>query len=278
MTALAAIGDWEQTWQVPNAAAAVITAAGVVETFGDPDRPYPLASVTKLLTAYAVLAGIEEGALGLDDPAGPPDSTVRHLLAHTSGYGFESDSPAITRPGSKRIYSNRGIEELATHFAKVSGIGFETYLAEGVLEPLGLAATELVGSPAYAGRSTVTDLAAFTRELISPALLADETLEAAIAVHFPGLPGILPGLGRFNPLDWGLGFERNFGREGHWTGTAVSRSGFGHFGASGTFLWVDPQAGVGCVCLTDQDFGDWAKQAWPALCAAVVAEYGSNLP
>jgi CubicO group peptidase (beta-lactamase class C family) len=232
--------------------------------------------VTKLLSAYAVLAGIEEGALALDDPAGPVDSTVRHLLAHTSGYGFESDSPAVTRPGSKRIYSNRGIEELAAHFTKVTGIGFGTYLGEGVLEPLGLAATELRGSPSYAGRSTAGDLSVFVRELMRPRLLAAETLNQAVDVHFPGLPGILPGLGRFNPLDWGLGFERNFGRPGHWSGTAVSRSGFGHFGAAGTFLWVDPQAGVGCVVLTDHDFGDWAKQAWPALCTAVIAEYGSK--
>jgi len=274
MTALAGMTDWQPLWQVPNAAAAVITADGVVETFGEQDRSFELASVTKLLSGYAVLAGIEEGALGLDDPAGPSDSTVRHLLAHTSGYGFESDSPAIARPGSKRIYSNRGIEELAGHFAKVTGIDFDTYLSEGVLDPLGLGATELYGSPAFAARSTVTDLAVFVRELLGPALLAPETLEAAISVQFPGLPGILPGLGRFNPLDWGLAFERNFGRPGHWAGTRVSQAGFGHFGAAGTFVWVDPEAGVGCVCLTDLAFGDWAKQAWPGVCDAVLQEYG----
>lgn len=275
MTALAELGGWQETWQVPNSAAAVITADGVVESFGDPDRPFGLASVTKLLTAYAVLAGIEEGALGLEDPAGPPEATVRHLLAHTAGYGFESEAPVLARPGSKRIYSNRGIEVLTAHFAEVTGIAFESYLVEGVLQPLGLTSTELVGSPAHAARSTATDLACFVQELLNPALLARETLDDAVAVQFPGLAGILPGLGRFNPLDWGLGFERNFGRPGHWAGTTLSRSGFGHFGASGTFLWVDPDAGVGCICLTDLEFGEWAKQAWPALSDAVRREYGS---
>jgi CubicO group peptidase (beta-lactamase class C family) len=268
---------WPETWQVPNTAAAVVTADGVVETFGDPDRQFQLASVTKLLTAYAVLAGIEEGALGLDDPAGPPDATVRHLLAHAAGYGFESDAPVVARPGTKRIYSNRGIEVLADYFTEVTGVAFESYLSEGVLEPLGLSATELIGSPAEAARSTVNDLAGFVRELLNPALLAAQTLDDAVAVHFPGLPGILPGLGRFNPLDWGLGFERNFGRPGHWAGTMISRSGFGHFGARGTFLWVDPEAGLGCVCLSDRDFGDWAKQAWPALGDAVLQEYRPTL-
>jgi CubicO group peptidase (beta-lactamase class C family) len=275
MTALAGIDSWPDTWQVPNTAAAVITADGVVETYGDLDRRYRLASVTKLLTAYAVLAGTEEGALELDDPAGPPQASVRHLLAHTAGYGFESDAAVIARPGAKRIYSNRGFEELGTHFEKVTGISLAAYLAEGVLEPLGLTATELTGSPAYGAESSVTDLARFVSELLNPVLLARQTLEEAVAVQFPGLPGILPGLGRFDPLDWGLGFERNFGRPGHWAGTAISSSGFGHFGAAGTLLWVDPKAGVGCVCLSDRDFGDWAKQAWPALGNAVIGQYRS---
>ena len=273
MTALEGLGAWRSTWQVPNVAAAVVTPDGVVDSFGDPERVFGLASVTKLLTAYAVLVGVEEGALGLDDEAGPPQATVRHLLAHTAGYGFESDAPVLSPPGSKRVYSNRGFEELAAHFAKVTGIEFDTYLSEGVLEPLALTATELTGSPAYAARSTVGDLTVFVQELLTPRLLAEETLADAVAVHFPGLPGILPGLGRFSPLDWGLGFERNFGRPGHWAGTRISRAAFGHFGADGTFVWVDPEAGLGCVCLTDLRFGDWAKQAWPTFCDAVLAEH-----
>jgi CubicO group peptidase (beta-lactamase class C family) len=274
VTALDGIGEWYRTWQVPNAAAAVVGPAGTVETFGDVDRPFALASVTKLLTAYAVLAALEEEAIALGEPAGPPGSTVEHLLAHTSGYGFESDSVAVVRPGTKRIYSNRGIEELAAHLARASDIDFGTYLGEAVLDPLGLSSTELLGSPASEARSTVSDLAVFARELMAPRLLAAETLGEAVAVHFPGLPGILPGLGRFDPLDWGLGFERTFGRAGHWAGPAVSRSAFGHFGAAGTFLWVDPEAGLACVCLTDLAFDNWAKQAWPDLSTAVLAGAG----
>jgi len=270
VSALEGIASWAADWQVPHAAAAVVSADGVVDSFGELDREFPLASVTKLLTTYAVLVALAEEALELDDPAGPPGSTVRHLFAHTSGYGFESDAPAITRPGSKRIYSNRGIEELAAHLASVTGIEFGAYLSEGVLEPLALKTTQLRGSAAFAGTSTVTDLAVFARELLAPTLLERSSLDAAVAVQFPGLPGILPGLGRFDPLDWGLGFERNFGRPGHWAGSVISRSAFGHFGASGTFVWVDPQAGLACVCLTDHNFDAWAKQAWPALTDAVL--------
>ena len=46
---------------------------------------------------------------------------------------------------------------------------------------------------------------------------------------------------------------------------------FGHFGRAGTFLWVDPVAGVALVCLTDRPFGARALPRWPALSDAVLA-------
>lgn len=273
MSALDLTAAWSE-FGVTNVAAAVVGPSGVLATHGDPARGFPLASVTKLLSAYAALVALEEEALELHAPAGPPGATVEHLLAHTAGYGFDSDADVIAQPGVRRIYSNRGIEELAAHIGRETGIDFGTYLAEAVLEPLRLSATELRGSPAFAGWSTVGDLAVFAQELLAPRLVAASTRAEAVAVHFPGLSGVLPGLGRFSPLDWGLGFERNFGRPGHWAGSAISGEAFGHFGAAGTFLWVDPVARLACVALTDLDFGDWAKTAWPALTDAVLTEFG----
>jgi CubicO group peptidase (beta-lactamase class C family) len=272
-SSLVGIADWVETWQVPNAAAAVVTKDGVVDTFGDLDRSFRLASVTKLMSAYAVLVALEEEALELDDPAGPPDATVRHLLAHTAGYGFESDAPVVARPATKRIYSNRGFEVLAAHLTSATEIEFADYLSEGVLEPLGMSSTELRGSAAFAGWGCVRDLTSFAAELLAPTLISRVNFDNAVDVQFPLLAGILPGLGRFDPLDWGLGFERNFGRPGHWAGTKISPSAFGHFGAAGTFLWVDPSAAIACVCLADRDFGDWSKQAWPSLTDAVLTAY-----
>jgi CubicO group peptidase (beta-lactamase class C family) len=276
MSSLEGISSWGEGFGVPHAAAAVVTRDGVVEVFGDLDRPFGLASVTKLLTAHAALVALEEQALTLEMEAGPPGATVRHLLAHAAGYGFDSDAAVIARPGTRRIYSNRGIEVLAAFTGTETGIDFGSYLHEAVIEPLGLTATHLRGSPAHAGWSTVADLAAFAGELLQPRLIARPTLDDATRVHFPGLVGVLPGLGRFDPLDWGLGFEKNFGRPGHWAGSVISSTAFGHFGGAGTFLWVDPAAGVACVCLTDQDFGDWAKQAWPVLTDAVLAAHGRS--
>jgi CubicO group peptidase (beta-lactamase class C family) len=57
-------------------------------------------------------------------------------------------------------------------------------------------------------------------------------------------------------------------------GARASRRAFGHFGGSGTFLWIDPDAQVACASLAERDFGEWAKIAWPALSDAVLGELG----
>ena len=109
-------------------------------------------------------------------------------------------------------------------------------------------------------------------ELLAPTLISVDTLRAATTVQFPELDGVLPGVGRFRPLDWGLGFEIRDGKAPHWTGRTNSAETFGHFGGTGTFLWVDPVAAVAGVGLTDRDFGPWALDAWPALSDAALAE------
>jgi CubicO group peptidase (beta-lactamase class C family) len=270
MSALDAIDGWG----VPHAGVTVLGPDGVLESRGATDVPLRIASVSKLLSSYAMLVAVEEGAVELDDAAGPSGATLRHLLAHTAGYGFDSNAPVLAPPGTRRIYSNRGIEVAAAHVESATGMPFADYLAEAVLQPLGMAATDPHGSPAFGLHSTVDDLARFAAEVLAPSLLAPETLGEALTVQFPGLNGVVPGVGRFDPCDWGLGFERNFGRPGHWAGTAVSPRTGGHFGGAGSFLWVDPEHRLAAVCLTGRDFGPWAMEAWPPLCDGVVAAHG----
>ncbi|HET9117498.1 MAG TPA: hypothetical protein VFN75_05390, partial [Pseudonocardiaceae bacterium] len=52
---------------------------------------------------------------------------------------------------------------------------------------------------------------------------------------------------------------------------------FGHFGQSGTFLWVDPVVGAACIALTDRDFGPWARDAWPRFSDAVLTDLAANI-
>jgi len=258
------------SWDVPHAAGAVVPRDREPLVHGGVSRLFRVASVGKLLAGYAIMVGVEEGAVALDDPAGPPGSTLRHLLAHASGYGFDDDAGVIAAPGTRRIYSNRGIEAAAAHLERAAGMPFRQYLAEAVLHPLGMGDTDLPASPAHSLRSTVVDLARFLRELHEPTVLAAETVAEMRTVQFPGLRGMLPNVGRFDPLDWGLTFEHSFGRPGHWAGTSPSRDTVGHFGGAGTFLWDDPVAGVGVVVLTDRAFGPWALEVWPAFADAVL--------
>ncbi len=261
-------------WPAEHAAAVVVArrngGPAVVASHGDGDRPFLLASVTKLLTATAVLVAIQEEAVGLDQPAGPEGSTVRHLLSHASGLG--TDEGVVAPPGRRRIYSNLGFELLADVLAASAEIPFPTYLRDGVLLPLGMEATTLTGSPARDAVSTANDLALLAIELLAPSLLDPATLQLATSVAFPGLDGVLPGFGRQSPNDWGLGFEIRSTKAPHWTASANSPATVGHFGQSGTFLWMDPQAKLALVCLTDLAFGPWAVSAWPALGDAVLAE------
>ena len=264
-------------WPVGVAAAAVVGPDGILDAIGPVDQVFPLASVTKPLAALAFLVAVEEGAIELDEPAGPPGATVRHLLAHASGLAPDQRR-TVAEPGSRRIYSNAGFEVLGDHLAAATGIPFADYLQEAVAVPLGLSATGLTGSPAHAGHSSVADLAHVAGELLAPRLLAPATLAQARTVQFPGLTGVLPGYGRQHRNDWGLGFEIRDHKAPHWTGSRNSPGTFGHFGRSGTFLWVDPEVRLACVVLTDTEFDDWAIAAWPPLSDAVLDGYGSRQP
>ncbi|WP_439662624.1 serine hydrolase domain-containing protein [Lentzea sp. HUAS TT2] len=263
------------SWPVENVAVAVVAPDGVAGSLGDQQRVFPLASVTKLLTSYAVLVAVEEGAVEWDQPAGPEGSTVRHLIAHTAGYAF--DKPEVqAAPGTRRIYSNAGFDVLATFVGEACEMPFATYLHEAVFAPLGMKSSALVGSAGAGAESCAADLALFAAELLSPQLVSPGLVAEATSVVFPGLNGVLPGYGMQKPNDWGLGFEIRDSKSPHWTGNSFSPRTFGHFGQSGTFLWVDPEISSACVALTDLRFGPWAVEAWTPFSDGVRAELVSR--
>ena len=261
-------------WPVERAAAGVTDPSGTRAVGGDTGWRVRIASVSKLLVGMAALVALEEEAITLDEPAGPAGSTVRHLLAHTSGLAFDDDH-LLAPAGQRRIYSNVGIEVFARHLTARTGIAFADYLREAVIGPLGMTSTELVGSPAHGVVSTVDDLLRFARELLRPTLVSRSTLQDAVRPHFPGTAGVLPGVGRFDDNQWGLTFEIRGDKDSHWTGRRNSPRTFGHFGGSGTFLWVDPQVDLAAVALTDREFGPWALSAWPPFSDAVLERYAA---
>jgi CubicO group peptidase (beta-lactamase class C family) len=265
-------------WPVSRAGVAVVSPSEVDTAFlggVDGGDEFGVASVTKLMTTLAALAAVESGRIDLDEPV--PDAgqgvTLRHLLAHAAGFPFEP--PGRQRPPSqRRIYSNIGFRVLAEAVADAVGMTFASWLSSSVLDPLEMSSTRLVrrpeigGDPAAGAASTLDDLVRLARCLLAegapvvgPALFADAT-----TVQFPGLAGLVPGVGRFDPCDWGLGFELHDGKRPHWMGDRRSPAAFGHFGATGCFLWVDPDAGLAAAAVTDRDFDDgkWGMATWPA--------------
>jgi CubicO group peptidase (beta-lactamase class C family) len=253
------------TWPCDHVA--VGTAGAAAATHGDVDRRFPWASVTKLASSVCFLVAAEEGLVDLDEPAGPEGSTFRHLLAHASGLPFE-EGAALAPPGRRRIYSNYGFDVASGLVAERAEMPFAAYFAH-VWAGTGIV---LEGRAGAGASGTLRDLLALAEELRAPRRIAAETLADARTVQFPGLVGVLPGFGRQEPNDWGLGFELRDGKAPHWTGSRNSPETFGHFGRSGTFVWVDPAAELAVACLTDEPFGDWAAEAWPRLADAVLAE------
>lgn len=257
-------------WPVDNAAAAVV-ADGHLWRSGDTGRVFDLASVTKPIAAWGFLVAVEEGVVELDQPMGPESATVRHLLAHASGVGFRDREPE--RPvGERRIYSSAGFEILAEGVEKLSGIPFPEYLREAVFAPLGMGNTQLHGSAGHDMSSTVEDLSRFILEVLEPTLLHESTVAEIFRDQFPGLRGTVPGYGMHKPNPWGLGFELHGTKSPHWLGEGMPADVAGHFGQSGTYLWVHRPTGRGMVALTDRDFGAWAKPLWAETNDAIWAE------
>ena len=268
-----------ETWPVDHAAAAILVDGRTVATHGPVHRFFRLASISKTITAWAVLVAVEEGIVGLDTVVSPDvnAATLRHVLAHAGGYPFDGPEPIVAIE-HKRIYSNTGIEVAAQAVAVAADMAFEDYLQLGVLEPLAMSSTELRGSPAHAIWSNVEDVARFMAEVTSPTLVSAEMAADAVRPHFPALGGIVPGVGRFDTCPWGMGFEVRGDKSPHWTGSRNSAATFGHFGGAGTLMWIDPAAipgrSLGLVALTDRPFDEWAGDAlrlWPELSDAVLS-------
>lgn len=262
-----------RSWPAPNVAAAVIDNDNRLHIHGDSTRMFRLASVSKMMTAWATLIAVEDGSVSLEDPIGQDGCTLRHLLSHAGGYGFENSEPIVSSE-RKRIYSNSGYEMIAKHVDTATQFNFGDYLREAVFTPLGMATAFLNGSPAKDIHANIDDMSKFLGELRIPTLIARETFLDATSSQFPDLDGTVPGLGHFNPCGWGLGPELRGSKSPHWTATRNSSSTYGHFGGSGTFAWVDPVANVACCALCDLEFDSWSLEAWPAFGDAVLEELG----
>lgn len=300
---------------------AVVLSAGGEQLgrWGEVEREFPFASVTKPLVAWSALVAVERGMLSLQAAvgrelieevrsagtvgssrwtAGPSGAagaagaetvhqareagnprtspmpavmpTLEQVLSHSSG--LAPDTPTfIAEPGRRRIYSNAGFEVLGRVLKEATGFEVAEWLEVSVLEPLGMTSVLLDGSPAHGAGGNAHDLNTFAQELAAPALISPALAARAQRVVGPELTGILPGYGRQNPNGFGLGVEVRGNKSPHWTGSAHSPATFGHFGQSGSFVWVDPAVGRQAVFLGAERFGARHQKLWPGLNDALLA-------
>jgi CubicO group peptidase (beta-lactamase class C family) len=144
-----------------------------------PDTIYGICSISKLFTGIAAMQLRDQGKLSLDDRVsgllrwfelqqaheGSPEITVRGMLTHSSGLPRESDTPYWMGPdfpfptrGEVRAilkgqstlypadryyqYSNLGLSLIGEIVAEKSGQGYEEYVRQHILAPLGLDDTD----------------------------------------------------------------------------------------------------------------------------------------
>jgi CubicO group peptidase (beta-lactamase class C family) len=165
----AAVADGEVVWE---------EALGLADVEGrvaaTTDTQYRVGSITKTFTAAAVMQLRDAGELDLDDPLtkhvpeaahGP---TLRRMLAHISGlqrempgYVWETlqfpdreglvvglaEAEQVLKPGARWHYSNLAFALLGEVVARRSGLEYEEYIRERLLEPLGLERTTFEPAP-----------------------------------------------------------------------------------------------------------------------------------
>lgn len=261
----------------------------------DLHRSFPWMSVTKFLVAVAFWRQtIIAPRLSLNTLVGspaPPEVRLVDLLSHCSGLPFDapetgSDQPrlgvqfGIARPDAqaiepftKRIYSNYNFELAALRAEKVVGKPWMDWVRETVLEPLGMNGTVLSHSPAWGAVGSVSDLARLAGELLNPEAgvlgFTERNLDAFCAPHHPGLRGLLPGYGPQKDNLWATGVELHGAKSPHYLPASFPPEVIGHFGQSGSFIWVDRRAGVAGAFLGAQKFGSVHKARWPELNAQI---------
>ncbi|HET9014222.1 MAG TPA: serine hydrolase domain-containing protein [Thermomicrobiaceae bacterium] len=325
------IGGFVQRDGVRGAALAVASGGAIVGEgyWGEaapgqaaaPETLWPLASISKLYTAAAVLALVEQGVLTLAttvrsvlpafDGEGREQVTLRHLLTHTSGLIYESPEmesvllrrtpleqmvdeaytyPLAFAPGTRFSYSDYGIAIAGRMASVAAGEPFPELVRRLVLEPGDLHDTfmpppaaaygrlaRVVGPlaegtdgamynspyalelahPAFGTVASARDLLRFGL-LFAPAgerrILSEATVRAMTSDQTGGgAVGSVVGLDAEVPHPWGFGFiVRGQGGPQLGPGELTTPGAFGHAGASGCTLVVDPAHDLALAFVSNQ--------------------------
>ncbi len=299
-----------------------------------PKTLYRIASISKLFTSTALLHLRDAGKLQLDDPVNKylpwfsirvkmddtPPILLRHLITHTSGLPREAAFPywdtaafptyeeiretlpsqqLVLRPDTRWKYSNLAVSLAGSVVAAVSGMSYEDYVEQNILQPLGMLDTFVrtvpqdhpdfaVGygrrmpdlsrelrpfgdckgiTPAANLTTNVQDLAKFAMLQFRDGaagdaqILSGHTLREMHAVHW---------LDESWQTGWGWGFMVMRIKGKTFIGHGGSLMGFR------TNLMLCPQEKVGVIVLTNADDGDpsfYAEKAYEWVAPALLKMY-----
>lgn len=281
---------------------------------------WPLASITKLYTAAAVMRLVELGEVTVNTPVwhvlprfrgeGRDRVRVRHLLTHTSGLPYESaemdarlaahtrtdglidealEAPLQFTPGTRFAYSDYAYGLAGRVAEAVTGIPFAELVRRLVLEPMGLAGTFMrpsdggvervatvrgvfndgtdgamynsaygrsLAHPAFSAVATLDDVVTFLRHFApgGPRTLSEATVRAMTSSQTGGVPGtylLLDGFPEDTRYPWGFGFCLQRPSTPAVFAELASFETFGHPGASGCQILVDPVADLTVVLLSN---------------------------
>lgn len=344
---------WTRAGEMPAAALAVGRRGELVAPrfFGKPrpggERPlgddtlFLVASITKPVTATAVMMLIERGLLALDTrvadvvPAfaqhGKDDVRIRHLLTHTSGLpdmlpqndrlrsehrplaGFIEAicrEPLLFRPGTQVRYQSMGIAMLAEVVHQLSGMELRAFLRKEVFEPLGMRETSLgwraemqdcvaavrlspeqartdwnwntpywlgFGAPWGGLITSPADFSRFCRMMLGGGtldgvrVLSPGSVRAMTSNQLAAMPDIPEADRRCRP--WGFGWRLQWPGQPESFGDLLGPRTYGHWGASGTLCWIDPDAEAFFILFTTQPMADEGRllaRVSNAVAAAIV--------
>jgi CubicO group peptidase (beta-lactamase class C family) len=283
------------------------------------DALFLVASITKPVTATAVVMLAERGLLSLQDRVadfmpefarnGKQDVRIIHLLTHTSGLpdmlpenlrlrrehqplsAFVERTCRVApafRAGTAVSYQSMGFAILAELVHQASGRLLPEFLAREVFAPLGMEDTSLGWQPSRRERIAVVrtppdqgadwgwnspywlglgvpwgglitspaDLARFCLMMVGGGALGGTRVLSAAALRamttnqLAAMPRVPEEERRCRP--WGLGWRLNWPGEPSSFGDLLGARTYGHWGATGTLCWLDPDAGAFCILLTTQ--------------------------
>lgn len=192
-------------------------------------------------------------------------------------------------PGTRVSYQSMGTLMLAEIVRQISGRPLRDFLRTEIFDPLGMADTSLGWQPAKQGRiaqvrqsraalredwtwnspywlglgapwggmiTSPGDFARFCQmmlnggELDGVRLLAPATVRAMTTNQLAGMPRIPEEERRCRP--WGLGWRLNWPGHSANFGDLLGPRTYGHWGATGTVCWLDPDAEAFCILFTTE--------------------------